>query len=342
MQQDTSAAPTVLVTGGAGYIGSHMVLALLRLGWRVVVLDNLSTGSRAAVPAGAEFVEGDVGDKELLERLMEKYRFKAVLHFAALVSVPESVREPEKYLRNNTDESRVLIEAVAQSRVMHFIFSSTAAVYGEPTMVPVPEDAEPKPINPYGESKMLAEMILRTTGAQYNFSHVILRYFNVAGTDPKGEAGYSLQSEPSHLIRVALKTAFENEGLPEGKWRPLPVFGTDYPTDDGTCVRDYIHVADLVDAHLRALHYLQAGGPSRVFNCGYGHGHSVLQVAQAVKRVTGLNLPLKYKPRRNGDPAALIADASRIRETLGWEPQYDDIDTIIRHQFEWEKSQRHG
>lgn len=319
----------VLVTGGAGYIGSHMVLELLDAGEDVVVLDNLSTGFRSAVPDAARFVEGNVGDMELVGRLLRDTPVDAILHFAGSIVVPDSVVDPLGYYGNNTCNSRNLLACAVDAAVPHFIFSSTAAVYGEPEQSPAAEDAPLRPISPYGSSKLMTETMLADTARAHPLRYVALRYFNVAGADPQGRTG---QSTPraTHLIKVASEAAV---GLRAG----LDVYGTDYPTPDGTCVRDYIHVTDLVRAHLDALRYLRAGGESVVLNCGYGRGFSVLEVVEAVKRVSGADFPVKTVERRPGDPPSLVAGAGRIRNVLGWEPRLNDLDTIVGHALDWER-----
>ena len=320
---------SVLVTGGAGYIGSHMVLELLGAGEDVVVLDNLSTGFRKVVPDAAHFVEGNVGDMALAGRLLREYRIDAILHFAGSIVVPDSITDPLGYYQNNTCNSRNLLASAVDAGVPHFIFSSTAAVYGEPETIPISEDAELHPISPYGSSKRMTETMLADTARAHPLRYVALRYFNVAGADPSGRTG---QSTPraTHLIKVASEAAV---GLRAG----LDVFGTDYGTPDGTCVRDYIHVTDLVRAHLDALRYLRSGGESTVLNCGYGEGFSVLEVVDAVKRVSGVDFPVRTVERRPGDPPALVAGAGRIRVRLGWKPRRNDLDTIVSHALSWEK-----
>lgn len=320
---------SVLVTGGAGYIGSHMVLELLGAGEDVVVLDNLSTGFRKAVPDAAHFVEGNVGDMALAGRILRDYRIDAILHFAGSIVVPDSITDPLGYYQNNTCNSRNLLASAVDAGVPHFIFSSTAAVYGEPETIPISEDADLHPISPYGSSKRMTETMLADTARAHPLRYVALRYFNVAGADPSGRTG---QSTPraTHLIKVASEAAV---GLRAG----LDVFGTDYDTPDGTCVRDYIHVTDLVRAHLDALRYLRSGGESTVLNCGYGEGFSVLEVVDAVKRVSGVDFPVRTVERRPGDPPALVAGAGRIRDRLGWKPQLNDLDTIVSHALSWEK-----
>jgi UDP-glucose 4-epimerase len=319
---------TVLVTGGAGYIGSHTVHELVDAGERVLVLDNLSTGFLAALPNPAMAVVGDVGDQALVASLIDSHHVDTIIHFAGSIVVPESVRDPLGYYRNNTVNSRDLIETAIKGGVRHFIFSSTAAVYGNPARVPVAEDAPLAPVSPYGWSKLMTEVMLRDATAAHGIGHVILRYFNVAGADPKLRTGQSTPNA-THLIKVAAQAAL---GL-----RPqLEVYGTDYPTPDGTCVRDYIHVTDLARAHRAALDYLRKGSPSTTLNCGYGHGYSVLEVVEAVRRAVGGEVPVRMAPRRAGDPESLVAEATRIRELLGWEPEWNDLDTIVAHALAWE------
>jgi UDP-glucose 4-epimerase len=319
----------VLVTGGAGFIGSHMVLELLDVGEDVVVLDNLSTGFRWAVPDQAKFVEGDVGDHALVRRLLSGHGIDAVIHFAGSVVVPESVADPLGYYLNNTCKSRTLIATAVETKIPHFIFSSTAAVYGMPKENPVSEDALLMPMSPYGTSKLMTELMLRDTAKASDLRYVALRYFNVAGADPLGRSGQST-ARATHLIKVACETAV-------GERPYLEVFGTDYPTPDGTCIRDYIHVTDLVRAHLDALRYLRAGGESEVLNCGYGNGFSVLDVISSVKRVSQRDLAVRMGPRRAGDPAAIVARAERISAVLGWKPSLADLDTIVGHALTWEQ-----
>jgi UDP-glucose 4-epimerase len=320
---------TVLVTGGAGYIGSHMVLELVDAGERVVVLDNLSTGFDWAVADGVPLVVGESGDQELVARLIRQYGIDAIIHFAASIVVPDSVRDPLGYYRNNTVNARALIECAVKNGIRHFIFSSTAAVYGNPAENPVPETAPTEPISPYGSSKLMSEVMLRDASRAHGLGHVILRYFNVAGADPRGRAGQSSKSA-THLIKVAVEAA---AGL-----RPkLQVFGTDYPTPDGSCIRDYIHVSDLVRAHCDALRHLRAGGASLTLNCGYGHGYSVLEVVDTVKRVAGVDFKVEIAARREGDPARIIADAQRAGAMLDWRPRFDDLPTIVAHAFAWER-----
>ena len=321
---------TVLVTGGAGYIGSHMVLALLDAGEKVVVVDNLSTGFRHAVRPPAVLVEGNVGDQELVSRVVREHGVRIIIHFAGSIVVPDSVADPLGYYLNNTSNSRSLIEVAVNTGVKSFIFSSTAAVYGNPKEIPVKEEAELRPVSPYGTSKLMTELMLADTAFAHDFRYVALRYFNVAGADPEGRAG---QSTPraTHLIKVACETAL-------GKRASMDVFGTDYPTADGTCIRDYIHVTDLAAAHMAALRYLDAGGKSDVFNCGYSSGYSVLEVIEAVKRASGGPFPVKLAPRRPGDAEAIVADSSKIRSKLGWQPKLANLDQIVAHAFVWERS----
>ena len=319
---------TILVTGGAGYIGSHVVKQLGAAGRRVVVLDNLSTGFRESVLHG-ELVEGDTGDMSLVERLLRERNIGAVLHFAAHIVVPESVADPLKYYRNNTCNTRNLLECCAAAGVEHFIFSSTAAVYGIPENTFISEDAPTAPINPYGSSKLMSEWMLRDLAAATGLRYVILRYFNVAGADPEGRIGQSTP-EATHLIKVACEAA-------TGKRPGVEIFGTDYPTPDGTCIRDYIHVEDLAAAHLQALDYLAAGGASTTLNCGYGHGYSVREVLDTVQAVSGRPLAIRETARRAGDPPALAADSRRIREVLGWQPRHDDLAFIVKTALEWER-----
>jgi UDP-glucose 4-epimerase len=319
----------VLVTGGAGYIGSHMVLELVDAGEAVVVLDDLSTGFRGAVPQETVFVHGDVGDQALVGRLVDEHGIDGILHFAAKIVVPESVADPLAYYLNNTVKSRALMETAIKSGVKTFIFSSTAAVYGDADVSPISEDAHPDPINPYGRSKLMSEWMLRDAAAAHGLKYAALRYFNVAGADPKGRSGQSTPNA-THLIKVAVQAAL-------GQRTHLDVFGTDYPTRDGTCVRDYIQVTDLARAHLMALNHLRAGGQSMVMNCGYGHGSSVLEVIEVVKRLSGVDFEVRTVDRRAGDPSNLVAQVDRVR-ALGWEPQYDDLDAIVGQALRWERT----
>lgn len=322
----------ILVTGGAGYIGSHMVHELVDAGADVVVLDNLSTGFRWALPEAVPFYEGDTGDAELAGSIIARHAVDAIIHFAASIVVPDSVADPLGYYKNNTANSRTLIEAAVQGGVKYFIFSSTAAVYGNPETVPVPEDAPLDPMSPYGSSKLMTEIILRDTGNAYPLKYAILRYFNVAGADPAMRTGQSTPAA-THLIKVAVQAAL-------GMRKKMDVFGTDYPTPDGTCIRDYIHVTDLVRAHSDALAYLRAGGDSSIFNCGYGRGFSVLEVIDTVKRVSGVDFRVDLAARRPGDPARIVAASDRARAMLGWKPRYDDLPVIVSHALEWEQKLR--
>jgi UDP-glucose 4-epimerase len=320
----------VLVTGGAGYIGSHAVLALKDAGWSPVVIDNLVTGFRWAIPDDVPFIKGDVADEALLAESIRSHNIGAILHFAGSVVVPESVDNPLKYYRNNTAASRSLIDSAITAGVKHMIFSSTAATYGIPESSPVREDMPTIPINPYGASKLMTEMMLRDVAAAHDFNYCALRYFNVAGADPEGRSGQSTAGA-THLIKIAAEAAL-------GKRPSVSVFGTDYDTQDGTGVRDYIHVADLAAAHVIALEALIAD-PSRshTLNCGYGHGYSVMQVLDAVDRVTNNKLVRNMEDRRAGDPDALISDNRAIVERFGWKPRYDDLDTIVKHALSWER-----
>jgi len=320
---------TILVTGGGGYIGSHMTHALVDAGETVVVVDDLSTGFRSALPASATLVVGDVGNEALLADVIKTRAVTEIIHFAASIVVPESVHDPLGYYRNNTMNTRALLEVAVATGVERFIFSSTAAVYGNPQRVPVGETAPLKPMSPYGNSKLMSEIMLKDVAAAHGLKYVILRYFNVAGADPKLRSGQATVGA-THLIKVAVETAL---GL-----RPqIEVFGTDYDTPDGTCIRDYIHVSDLVRAHSDALAYLRHGGASDILNCGYGHGYSVLEVVEAVKRASGSDFAVRMSARRPGDPASIIADAARIRAQLNWTPQLDDLDTIVAHALAWER-----
>lgn len=323
-------AKSVLVTGGAGYIGSHAVLALLDAGHMPVVIDNLVTGFRWAVPDSVPFVEGNVADESLVAKTIADHRIEAIMHFAGSVVVPESVSDPLKYYRNNTAASRSLIESAVKSGVKHFIFSSTAATYGIPDVSPVREDTPTRPINPYGMSKLMTEYMLQDVAAAHNFNYCALRYFNVAGADPQGRSGQSTAGA-THLIKVAVEAAL-------GKRESVSVFGTDYDTEDGTGVRDYIHVSDLAAAHVIALEALiDAPATSHTLNCGYGHGYSVMQVLDAVDRVTNRTVTRNLEGRRAGDPDALISDNREIIARFGWQPKYDDLDTIVSDALQWER-----
>ena len=318
----------ILVTGGAGYIGSHVVRQLGSAGESVVTLDNLSTGFEAAVTAG-ELVIGDTGDAELLEKIFSSNDIDTVMHFAAHTIVPESVADPLKYYRNNTASSRTLLEAAARHGVRNIVFSSTAAVYGIPEDGKASEDSPTQPINPYGTSKLMTEWMLRDLSAAGGPAYVALRYFNVAGCEPSGTIGQSTP-KATLLVKVACEAA-------TGKRPGVAIYGTDYPTPDGTGLRDYIHVEDLATAHLDALTYLRNGGASTILNCGYGHGYSVREVLAAVATANGEALNVNEEPRRAGDPPELIAVAERVREVLGWTPKFDDLDTIVRTSLEWER-----
>ncbi|WP_305041291.1 UDP-glucose 4-epimerase GalE [Geoalkalibacter sp.] len=319
----------IFVTGGAGYIGSHVVKALGERGFDVLTYDNLSTGHAEAVLHG-QLVVGDLSDSELLRRTLNHYRPDGVIHFAAHIEVAESVDNPLKYYRNNTLNALNLWEILRELNLSNVIFSSTAAVYGIPEHNPVTEETPPAPINPYGASKMMSERVLADlAAATRDFKYVALRYFNVAGADPQGRIGQKYRNA-THLITRALKTA-------KGEYDGLQVFGTDYPTPDGTCIRDYIHVDDLAAAHLAALDHLAAGHGSGVFNCGYGHGYSVKEVVAVARQVTGIDFRVEEAPRRAGDPPALVADSRRLRQATGWQPRHDDLDFIVRTAWEWEK-----
>ena len=320
---------TILVTGGAGYIGSHVVKALK--GEDLVVLDNLSSGFKEAVLHG-EFIHGDVGDTELLEKLFSKYKFEAVLHFAGSIVVPESVENPLKYYQNNTINSHKLLMACVKHNTKHFIFSSTAAVYGIPENGICAEDSPLKPINPYGHSKLMTEQMLWDTCQAHPLKAIALRYFNVAGADPDGELGQSFP-KATHLIKVASEAAV-------GKRKFMEVYGTDYPTTDGTCVRDYIHVSDLAQAHVCALRTLREGSFVGPINCGYGRGFSVKEVVERVHKLSGVQFEVKTSGRRAGDPASLTAKVEKIQKLMKWEPKFNDLDVIIRSALDWEKKKR--
>jgi UDP-glucose 4-epimerase len=320
---------TILVTGGAGYIGSHAVLSLLERGEKVVVLDDLSTGSRERVPEGAEFREGDIADRELLKNLFASHAIECVMHFAGVVRVEESVRDPQKYFRINVEATRILAEEVRAAGVPCFIFSSSASVYGDAKDIPVNEDAPLAPVSPYAETKQKAEEELRRVFGDA-VRTVILRYFNVAGADSLGRGGYRTDEKPTHMIRSAVRANIRGESF--------TIFGTDYPTPDGSCIRDYIHVNDLADAHVAALGYLRDGGLTRVFNCGSGHGYSNLEVIRSVQRVAKKEMQVHMGPRRPGDPPALVADITRISRELGWKPRFK-LDDMISHELTW--TQKH-
>ncbi|MGY3604057.1 MULTISPECIES: UDP-glucose 4-epimerase GalE [unclassified Bradyrhizobium] len=321
---------TILVTGGAGYIGSHIVHELVDRQESVVVLDNLSTGFSDSLPATAQLVVGDIGDGALVAKLLSEHRVQAIVHLAASSVVPDSVADPLSYYSNNAAGSLALLKAAVQACVKYFVFSSTAAVYGNPKTPLVREDAIPQPLSPYGASKLMTERMLQDTASASGLKYVALRYFNVAGADPKFRTGQSTRAA-THLIKVAVQTAL-------GARDSMEIFGTDYPTPDGTCIRDYIHVSDLVGAHIAALGYLRGGGESTLMNCGYGHGYSVREVVDAVKRTSGVDFATKMQPRRAGDPVAIVADVHAIRRILSWTPAYDDLETIVRHALSWERT----
>src|SRR4051794_24971255 len=320
---------TVLVTGGAGYIGSHMVLALAEAGESVAVIDNLSTGFSTSLPEGVPLFIGDAADENLVEGVIAAHGVESIVHFAGSVVVPDSMREPLGYYRNNTMTTRSLLNAAVKCGVNRFIFSSTAAVYGNPDQVPVPEIAPTRPLSPYGTSKLMTEIMLHDAASAHGIKYVVLRYFNVAGADPKGRAGLATVGA-THLLKIAVEAA-------TGQRAKIDVFGTDYPTPDGSCIRDFIHVSDLVQAHRAALSYLRGGGSSATLNCGYGRGYSVLETIEAVRRVSMRHFAVQYAPRRPGDIITMVADTSRIRALLDWTPQYDDLETIASHALAWEE-----
>jgi UDP-glucose 4-epimerase len=328
---------TVLVTGGAGYIGSHFVYALAEAGESVVVIDNLSTGFSNFVPGGVPLIVGDAGDESLVESIINDYRVESIVHFAGSVVVPDSMRDPLGYYRNNTMTTRSLLNAAVKSGVSRFIFSSTAAVYGNPEQVPVPETAPTRPLSPYGSSKLMTEIMLHDVAAAHGMSYAVLRYFNVAGADPLARIGLATLGA-THLLKIAVEAA-------TGQRAKIDVFGTDYPTADGSCIRDFIHVSDLAQAHGAALSYLRDGGRSVTLNCGYGRGYSVLETIEAVRRVSGRNFAIQYAPRRPGDIMTMVADTARMRATLEFTPQYEDLETIAAHALAWEEKllrQRQG
>jgi UDP-glucose 4-epimerase len=320
---------TVLVTGGAGYIGSHMVLALAEAGESVVVIDNLSTGFSAFLPEGVPLFIGDAGDENLVEGVIAQHKVESIIHFAGSVVVPESMRDPLGYYRNNTMTTQSLLRAAVRSGVGRFIFSSTAAVYGNPDQVPVPEIAPTRPLSPYGASKLMAEIMLHDVASAHGMSYVALRYFNVAGADPQARVGLATVGA-THLLKIAVEAA-------TGQRAKIDVFGTDYPTPDGSCIRDFIHVSDLAQAHRAALTYLRDGGGSVTLNCGYGRGYSVLETIEAVKRISTRHFAVQYAPRRPGDIMTMVADTSHIRGLLDWTPKYDDLETIATHALAWEE-----
>jgi UDP-glucose 4-epimerase len=321
---------SILVTGGAGYIGSHTMLALTDHGERVVILDDLSAGAPAAPLLPATFIEGNIGDDELVRTIIKEHNIDTVLHFAGSILIDESVREPEKYFKNNTDNTRILAEAAAELNVRNFVYSSSAAVYGTPTHVPVSEEDAIAPISPYGESKARAETILQDFSAQGAFNAVLLRYFNPAGADRKLRSGYRRNKRATHVVPVAVQAALQG--------RPFTINGTDYDTHDGTCVRDYIHVSDLADVHVHALTYLREGGATRIFNCGDGKGYSVREVLSAIDAETGGSMEILEGPRRSGDPAVLVADSSRIMKETGWKPHFG-LQEIVRDELAWTRAQ---
>jgi UDP-glucose 4-epimerase len=319
---------TVLVTGGAGYIGSHMVQALVEAGESVVVIDNLSTGFSQFLPQDVPLFIGDAGDENLVEGVIAAHGVESIIHFAGSVVVPESIRDPLAYYRNNTMTTRSLLNATVRSGVSRFIFSSTAAVYGNPDQVPVPESAPTRPLSPYGSSKLMAEIMLHDTASAHGMSYVALRYFNVAGADPQARMGLATIGA-THLLKIAVEAA-------TGQRAKIDVFGTDYPTPDGSCFRDFIHVSDLAQAHRAALAYLRTGGASMTLNCGYGRGYSVREVLDAVTRGVGHPFPVNVAGRRNGDIVVSVAGATRIRYVLDWTPEFENLDTIVGHALAWE------
>ncbi len=322
---------TVLVTGGAGYIGSHMVWQLLDKGEQVIVLDNLSTGFAFAVPDHVTLIEGDFGDQALVTHILKQHDISSIIHFAAKLVVPDSLKDPLGYYLNNVAKARNLIECAVEGGIKHFIFSSTAAVYGEVGDIAVKETALLNPVSPYGRSKLMVEWMLQDTATAYDFKFCVLRYFNVAGSDPAGRVGQNTR-DATLLIKVAVETAI-------GKRPQISVFGTDYPTPDGSGVRDYIHVTDLVAAHWDALTYLRGGGESLIANCGYGRGYSVFEVINVVKKLSGNDFKVVIAPRRAGDPASYVADASLAREKLKWVPKHDNLEEIVRQSLDWERRQ---
>ena len=320
---------TVLVTGGAGYIGSHTVRALVDAGVNVVVIDNLSTGFSHFIPEGVPLFIGDAADENLVEGVIAQHNVGAIVHFAGSVVVPDSMRDPLAYYRNNTMTTRNLLNAAVKCNVSRFIFSSTAAVYGNPDTMPVTEEAPTRPLSPYGSSKLMTEIMLHDVATAHAMNYVVLRYFNVAGADPQARIGLATVGA-THLLKIAVEAA-------TGQRAKIDVFGTDYPTADGSCIRDFIHVSDLAQAHVAALSYLDQGGRSATLNCGYGRGYSVLETIEAVRRASGRNFAISYAERRPGDIMTMIADTARIRATLDWTPQYDSLDTIARHALAWEE-----
>src|ERR1700712_4567318 len=328
---------SVLVTGGAGFIGSHMVHALAEAGESVAVIDNLSTGFSAFLPEGVPLFIGDAGDENLVEGVIAQHGVESIIHFAGSVVVPDSMRDPLGYYRNNTMTTQSLLKAAVKGSVKRFIFSSTAAVYGNPDQMPVPEHAATRPMSPYGSSQLMTEIMRRDVAPAHGMDYVVLRYFNVAGADPLGRTGLATTGA-THLLKIAVEAA-------TGQRAKIDVFGTDYPTPDGSAIRDFIHVSDLAQAHHAALSYLRSGGRSTTLNCGYGHGYSVLETIQAVRRLSGRNFAVQTAPRRPGDIMTMIADTGRIATTLNWTPQYADLETIAAHALAWEEKlfhERHG
>jgi len=320
----------ILITGGAGYIGSHIVRDIYSSEMTPIVYDNLSTGNRESVLYG-EFIKGDIADKDLVKKTIKKYNIKSVIHFAASIVVEESVKDPFKYYNNNSVNSLKLIETCVNNGIENFVFSSTAAIYGIPKKLPITENDELAPINPYGKSKLFTEMVLKDiSNANKNFNYVALRYFNVAGADSGGKIGQNYE-KPTHLITLALRAAL-------GDYSELKVFGTDYNTPDGTAIRDYIHIDDLANAHILALKYLKQEKESNIFNCGYGQGRSVFEVINSAKKITGIDFKTVNSKRREGDPPNLIADSTKIRKKLGWIPRFNDIDYILKSAWDWEKT----
>lgn len=320
---------TVLVTGGAGYIGSHTVLALVETGASVVVIDNLSTGFSTALPEGVPLFIGDVSDENLVEGVIAAHGVTSIIHLAGSVVAPDSMRDPLGYYRNNTMATRNLLNAAIKGQVRNFILSSTAAVYGNPDQMPVPETAPTRPLSPYGSSKLMTEIMLHDVATAYGLNYLVLRYFNVAGADPQARIGLQTIGA-THLLKIAVEAA-------TGQRAKVDVFGIDYPTPDGSCIRDFIHVTDLAQAHLSALSYLNQGGAPVTLNCGYGRGYSVRETIEAVRRVSGRNFAVQMSPRRPGDIMTMIADATRIGQTLDWAPRYDDLETIATHALAWEE-----
>lgn len=318
----------IMVTGGAGYIGSHVIKLLGETGHDILVYDNLSNGNEWAVLYG-KLVKGDIGDEQLLDKIFQEFKPDVVMHFAAFIQVNESVKNPIKYYLNNTAKTLKLLKCMVKNNINNFIFSSTAAVYGIPNKIPVSEEHPLVPINPYGQSKAFVEQILKDVASATDLNYISLRYFNVAGADPDGEIGQAYK-ESTHLITRALKTA-------NGEFEKLQIYGTDYPTKDGTCIRDYIYVMDLAQAHILAMDYLLQEKKCEIFNCGYGHGYSVREVVDATKKITGIDFLVEETGRREGDPPALVADSSKIKQQLNWQPKYDDLYFIIKTAWEWEK-----